>query len=579
MSILAGAFSLRAGVPLPQALRASLRANISRADKETIIEQADERCYLAKVDLGVWDGSGIHADAQGSFTAVAGEPLLRDGEDCTGWHRGRDVAAMHPRLAQQDWAVLKDCRGTFCGMHYNAEQGSFAVFGDRIGVRPLYLWVGPDFAVFATALRVLEAVEPVRKELDVRGVVEIAAFNYALAERTPYKNIRMLKASEVVHIAGGKARYISYAEWKQEAPLPHEAAVQRTYDAFMSGLRRRMNGGTQAAAFLSGGLDSRAIIGGLTAVGAQVHTVNFAPDGTQDQVFATMAAELLKTRHTQLATDDGNVLQGYRRKAVKEWLDTEFSAADKPRMMWSGDGGSVALGHVYMNPQTAADMERGDTDAALRRFYKGFAARILSPSVRKSLKNLPLQGALEELQAVAGNEAGRAFHLFLMFNDQRRHMAHHFEDLDLDRMEFQLPFFDGEFLDSILHQPVRPYLGHAFYMDWLDKFPNGLGSVPWQAYPGHVQCTLPKPEGLRYQWDTYYEPETIRAMQRRRADKARAVLLAGPFPRHLLSRSVLQVAILVTRMGWRDYSYLIDTASTFHKYWSICGRETSAPRI
>ena len=41
--------------------------------------------------------------------------------------------------------------------------------------------------------------------------------------------------------------------------------------------------------------------------------------------------------------------------------------------------------------------------------------------------------------------SGSRLHLFLMFNDQRRHLADFYENIDLGRLEFQLPFFDGDF--------------------------------------------------------------------------------------------------------------------------------------
>lgn len=578
MSVFAGAFSRQPGVPVSPALREALKQNVSRFPGEVVASYGDERCCLAYVDLGAFDGEGVLPQA-GSFTAVAGEALLREGDNIPDWNRSRELEVLQAALQAGDYSRLAQCCGTFCGVQYDAATGVLSLFSDRVGVRPLYVWTSPELVVFSTAMRVLEEVQQVRKELDVRGVSEMAAFHYPLSDRTPYRNIRMLKGSEVMRISAADVQCHAYARWTQEKPArPYEQLVQDGYDTFIRALRRRHRGSAEAAAFLSGGLDSRAIVGGLRAMGTEVDTINFAPEATQDRVFAKLVAELLHTRHDELSTD---MRLSKRKEIVQEWLETRFGEGGRPRTMWSGDGGSVSLGLVYMSPQIVADMERGHVEQAVLRFNGGLAGRVLARTVRSKLERMPLQGAIEEIaEAGEGHEPARAFHLFLMANDQRRHMVQHFEDLDIERIEFQLPFFDGEFLEVVLSGPCLPFLGHAYYMDWLDKFPNKLASVPWQAYPGHVQCTLPMPAGLGYQWEGgYFAHEMVMQQIQRRIERSRSLLADRPFPRHLISRTMLHAATWVTRMGWRDYSYMLETASTFHKYWSICGRTANAPRI
>jgi asparagine synthase (glutamine-hydrolysing) len=287
-----------------------------------------------------------------------------------------------------------------------------------------------------------------------------------------------------------------------------------------------------------------------------------------------MAAERLGIHHTQLQTNADNVGQGYRKNAVRQWL-REQSGELQSGVMWSGDGGSVALGHVYLTRPIIAALEAGRANAAVSIFNPGVPARVLASEKRASIGALMLSGAREELAAIDSADAGRAFHLFLMFNDQRRHLAAHFEDIDLDRIEFQLPFFDADFLATIVRLPSEPFLEHRFYMDWLALFPNGLTEVPWQAYPGHVPCLLPRPT-LKYQWEGYYDKAMFRAMTRKTAQKGERVVRAKNFPSHLISRFNLRAATLLTRTGLRDYGYMINTADVYYRYWNICTTEAAA---
>lgn len=570
MTIFCGAYSRDPQQALPDDLLNELRNNLSRTSSDQIIEYRSECAYSAYVDIGAFSGEAALHEGDGSYTIVAGEPLLTDGDTNIEWNRSRDLEVLHPafEVDRADAALRRAC-GTFCGVHYNARTTEMILFADKMGVRPLYMWVGPQFVVFATALRILEAVKQVPKRFDVRGVTEIAALSYPLADRTPYAGISMLRAGDIVHLRSQGVRRLPYWRWdEQTEQLDYEQATKRGYEAFINAIARRQRRPGIAAAFLSGGLDSRVIVGGLAALGNQVHTVNYAPDGSQDQVFAKLVADQLGLRHTQIETNAENVNQGYRKDAVSAWIRTTFPNG-KPPVLWSGDGGSVGLGHVYMTPQIVAEMERGTIPAAVALFTQGIPQRIIKRSCLGQVSDLTAQGVEEELAAIRSPDPGRQFHLFLMFNDQRRHLAQHFEDIDVERIEFHLPFFDAAFLESVLRLPNEWLMGHQYYMDWMKHFPNGLDNIPWQAYPDHVPCTLPSPPGLKYQWDVYYDKKMYAQMRRNLAAAGHRMLAAPRFPDHLISRPVLRVASMLTGTGLRDYSYLIKTAGIYQRYWAV----------
>ena len=528
---------------------------------------------MASVDIKAFEGSGALDGGSTGFSVVAGEPLLSGTNQAGGANRSADLARISEGLrSDTPFGVLRQASGTFCGVDYDAATHAMTVYVDKCGVRPVYVWVGPQYVVFASALRILEAVSMVPKGFDLRGVTEIAALTYALGERTPYRGIAMLRAGQALRLGSSRVQREQY--WRWDGPLDdidYDTAARRAYEAFLAAIVRRQRSTGVTAAFLSGGLDSRVIVGGLAALGNEVHTVNYAPDGSQDQVFAQLVADQLGLKHTQIETNAANVAQGYRKDAVNAWIRRTFPqlpAAGRSPVLWSGDGGSVGLGYVYMTPEIVAAMERGATADAIMLFSQGVPRRIFRRSALGHIANLTFQGVADELAAIEGPDAGRRFQLFLMLNDQRRHLAQHFEDIDLDRIEFHLPFFDADFLDSVLRLPNDWLMAHRFYMDWMTHFPNALKSIPWQAYPGHIPCTLPSPPGLKYQWDVYYDKKMYAQMRRSHAQTGYRMLAAERFPDQLISRGTLRLASLLTRTGLRDYSYLIKTAGVYHRYWN-----------
>jgi hypothetical protein len=180
---------------------------------------------------------------------------------------------------------------------------------------------------------------------------------------------------------------------------------------------------------------------------------------------------------------------------------------------------------------------------------------------------IPRQGIREELERLDCADRGRAFHLFVMLNDQRRHLASFFENIDVDRLEFHLPFFDADFLEPILSSPIDGFLKHEFYMKWLEYFPPVTTSQPWQAYPGHVPCSLPVSQELRYQWGDRLYPDDFYKQAREALVRDTRIRLQSPeFPSTVISKRRLQIASWLTRFGIRNYDYLLEMAGVYCRY-------------
>ena len=149
----------------------------------------------------------------------------------------------------------------------------------------------------------------------------------------------------------------------------------------------------------------------------------------------------------------------------------------------------------------------------------------------------------------------------------------HFENIDQHRLEFQLPFFDAQFVSSVLQTPLDWCLRHKFYVRWLSQFPRTVTEVPWQAYPGHEPCPLPVPAQLGYQWDENHQAREGAAQKRRVMKQASELIRAADFPDQILSRRNLRLAAWIHARGWRDYRYAFEAANTYHTYSKKCGGE------
>jgi hypothetical protein len=582
MTLIAGLFS-RNNQPLADSDCATLRQSISRNPADEVWTFRDHRSFLAKVDIGAFCEPGAFTDPQGAFSLLAGEPLLSNG----GAGRLHDLAVIHNDALADDWSVLREAEGTFCLVHFQPRTGTLSLVADKLGVRPLYFWSDDNHVVFATTLRILEGLAFVPKKMDLRAVTEVVALGAPLADRTPYAGIYRLMPAEIVQITGTKISRQCYWRWDEiEATDDSEpACLARVHDCFQAATRRRNGNDKTTSAYLSGGLDSRCVVAALRHEGVCTQTVNFARPGTQDYYFGNHFAEEIGSDHRSIAKERGDSVPDYSTLMARalKGFDQNQLAAERPRLVWSGEGGSVLLGHVHLNETIVELMRAGKIDRAIETYVQreqmDVPIKLFQPQVLENVRDVVVQGIRDELDEVHAEDAGRNFYLFLMRNDQRRKLTSHFENIDLHRLEFQLPFFDGGFLESVMATPLGWCLRHKFYLKWLSHFPPSVAAVPWQAYPGHEPCPLPIPAALAYQWDDGYQAEEESAQKQDVIAQASRLLRSIDFPNHILNKRKLRLATWIHSRGWRDYRYAIEAAQTYHLYAQKCGGEfTFSPR-
>jgi hypothetical protein len=243
---------------------------------------------------------------------------------------------------------------------------------------------------------------------------------------------------------------------------------------------------------------------------------------------------------------------------------------EKPRLIWSGDGGSVGLGHVYIRPDIERLCREQNLEGAAQAYVHSERAyvpkRLLTPRAAAEMLEAPLRGVIEELTRLRTDDLLQSFYLMLMHNDQHRHLFRHFEEIDLHRIELELPFFDAEFLAVIMSVPIEDRLYHRFYHQWLQFFPDYVAGTYWQPYPGHVPCPVPRKGGLAYQWDASVKASKRRAAWRRSSRFAIEALLTRRFASDVMRWRTLALASFLHITRLREMDHIIYAARAIQHF-------------
>jgi asparagine synthase (glutamine-hydrolysing) len=581
MTLFAGIFSRTQEQPLPDAVCDELRRVVSRHPSDEARVFRDTRCFLVKTDIGAFGEEAFLVDESQAISMLAGEPLLDMKQS-----RAKELELLHESWKREDLQLLAHARGVFAAVHYQALTGKLFLIADKLGIRPLYYWADENFVVFASALRILESLEAIPKVLDLRAVTEMTGLGYPLGSRTPYGGISLLKAGEVLEVEAKNITRHRYWRWDEIEPAcgAEDEMLRETHEAFMRDVALRHRADTTTAAYLSGGLDSRCTVAALLKLNARVHTFNFALPNTLDFILGNEFARAAGTIHEAVPKSEGDLTPDYSSLMARTWENSEArpkEPAERSSLIWSGEGGSVAFGHVHLSRSIVEQMRAGRTGEAIETYLQREEAsvtrRLLQDKICRELSDALHAGIREELDELRAADPARNFYLFLMLNDQRRKLATHFENIDLHRLEFQLPFFDAEFLSRVISLPIDLCLGHSFYVRWLKLFQPFVTGVAWQAYPEHEPCPVAVPRGAAYQWDDSYQAAQSRVLKQKLLKQAAEMLAASDFPREILRKNYLRIATLIYRAGWRDYSYVIQSAWKYFTHWKICGGKYALP--
>ena len=565
MSIFWGIYSPN---PIADHFMGAMASRIRRMPEEPVFEMDTPHFKLMQLDIRAFGTSGVHRTHE-ICAALAGDPI-REGAPPGNRYAGLEQLATDIENDSPEVA-LNRCQGSHALCHYNQLHRQLLLATDKAGVRPLYYLFRENCLFFSTCLKSFTGLGLDLKR-NTTALVEAWSFGVPLGRNTFYQDIQVLADGEylVWNDRDVAPRILSYHEWDK---IPREADPQAPtglYQRFSQAVKDRCPPSEGVVSFLSGGLDSRCIASALKEQGKRVTALNSYQPGEQDQAFAR---EFARHATIELISLPRKVNTGITRDLLANTIARArtHGGSDFPcKFIFSGDGGSVPMGHVYLEPSLVQKLESGDLAGARVQFLekRKIPARILKHSPSKDLLTHSKKILKRELEQLKTRDGLQAFFLFLLKNDQRRHLHGYYEDMDIIRTELALPFFDGRLLEKIVSLPRAPFLYHGLYHEWLKEFPKETRDVPWQTYPGHMPCPIkekgsPSQAQRSTQWEKNQAPKN---MGRRWAQiiSCGRRLTRPDFPKDLISRPRVLAFMVLHLTGIKDYSYIFSFCRHLH---------------
>ena len=225
------------------------------------------------------------------------------------------------------------CVGLFRGMFalaiWDEREQTCLLARDRFGIKPLYYHHAEGRRlVFASEVRTLLASGLVSRDLDSRAVYEYFRTGSVPESRTLLRDVRSLEAGHCGRWHAGRLETRQY--WALRFPAdttPSGADVAATRAALLDSVRHHFVSDVPVGIFLSGGIDSTALVALARATGQQnLHTLSMSLPGSPDDEggAARRIAEHFGTRHDDYPVDDATgkaLLGGYLRAVDQPSID------------------------------------------------------------------------------------------------------------------------------------------------------------------------------------------------------------------------------------------------------------------
>ncbi|MFN0205240.1 MAG: asparagine synthase (glutamine-hydrolyzing) [Planctomycetota bacterium] len=255
--------------------------------------------------------------------------------------------------------LVHELRGMYAIALYDTKRRRLLLIRDRLGIKPMYLRITRDSISFGSELKALLAESKFTKEVDPTAVLDFLTLRSVPAPKAILKGFTKLRQGHMlIADADGTVKIEEYWRPSFANPLtePVGTLASELLDRLDEAVRLRMIAEVPLGAFLSGGVDSSAVVASMARQSnAPIKTcsVGFEDRDHDEREQAAFVANLFKTDHAShlVPADPKLVLD-----VMPEYFDEPFSdssaiptyivsklARERVTVALSGDGGDESF--------------------------------------------------------------------------------------------------------------------------------------------------------------------------------------------------------------------------------------------
>ncbi|MFQ5636708.1 MAG: asparagine synthase (glutamine-hydrolyzing) [bacterium] len=296
----------------------------------------------------------------------------------------------------------KKLNGMFGFAIWDQKKQSLFLARDRLGIKPLYYYLDSEKFAFGSELKSILQVPGVPREVDLQALDMYLTFEYVPSPHSIFKGIFKLPPGQSLTLRDGKIQLREYWDLHyDEKQVDERQLCEQLVELLQDAVKIRLMSDVPLGAFLSGGIDSSAIVALMSrAMDRPVKTfsIGFKEATYNESDYARIVANHYKTEHHEF-TIETHALE-LTEKLIRH-LDEPFGdfsifptylvsqiARDYVTVALSGDGGDELFGgyDTYL-ANRAANIYAKVPSFARRNIIEKFLNKIPPTEKKKGLIN------------------------------------------------------------------------------------------------------------------------------------------------------------------------------------------------
>lgn len=490
--------------------------SIKHEDFYRIDQHVNTHLGIARVHLGIFN-----PEPQPIFNEDKSVYIFMDGkiygyEEEINKLKGNHETSSDPVFCLQSYEeygieFVKNLNGSFVFAIYDSKENKIIIVNDRYGLRPLYYAVNKGKLLFAPEIKAILQDKTFKKELNNEAVSDWFAFGEIFGDKTFFKGIEVLPPASILVYDGQDLSIAQYWDFHYEPDYnkSEDEFVDELVKSFKNALDIRMKDNFRYGVSLSGGLDSRVVVGAINKSKIKnVLSFTFGPSDCDEVKIAKTVAEksgtkfkaipiapemIIANAEKEIFLSDGLDYLGVAfllpiyRNTITKYLDIVFD----------GFAFDLLLGGSYLNKRklkAKSEKELFDMLSQKRLFSDIELKRLFNNEFYETTNNYLLNSfaSYSKFKKVKQNHPANMNDYFALHNHVRRLTIMGIV-LCRNYVEFSHPTYDNNLIDIILKIPPELRYNHRIYRKFLKKLSPAVAKIPYNK-------TMIRPNAPLFLW-------------------------------------------------------------------------------
>jgi asparagine synthase (glutamine-hydrolysing) len=305
--------------------------------------------------------------------------------------------------AYQKWGIgcVHQFNGMFAFAIWDKALQKFFLVRDRLGIKPIYYFDNNQQFAFSSELRGLLSLPFIDKKINPSALADYVQYGTVHAPRTIIQDIKMLLPGHYMTISDDGSTITEYWDINQKYSRKsqgqsYDEVKTEVRNLFFKSVERRLIADVPFGAFLSGGIDSSAVVAAMSKVSPnkiKTFSITFEEEAFSEAKYARIIAEKYNTDHTEIKLTPEDFLKTLPKAiasmdhpsfdGVNSYVVSEVTKKAGVTMALSGLGGDELFAgyDIFKRAYSLLDKKWMFSFPHILRSFAGTAIKLAKPSV------------------------------------------------------------------------------------------------------------------------------------------------------------------------------------------------------